>query len=92
MCTWEADIVCLQESKLEGNTEEKVKEIWGNRWANYIQLEASGTRGGIVIIWDKREWIGEVSSLGMYTVTCSFSENTQKFQWHMTGVYAPNDR
>lgn len=53
--TWKADVVCLQESKLEGDIVDKVKEIRGNRWENYVQLETSGTRGGIVIIWDKRE-------------------------------------
>ncbi|KAF3666149.1 3-hydroxyisobutyryl-CoA hydrolase-like protein 2, mitochondrial [Capsicum annuum] len=34
----------------------------------------------------------KVSSLGMYIVTCSFSRKTQEFQWHMTGVYGPNDK
>jgi len=26
---WNADIICLQETKLEGNMEEKVGQIWG---------------------------------------------------------------
>lgn len=39
--------------------------------------EASGTRGGIVIMWDKRVWEGVLSSVGMFSVTCSFSGKCQ---------------
>ncbi|WMV38105.1 hypothetical protein MTR67_031490 [Solanum verrucosum] len=43
-------------------------------------------------MWDKREWEGEISSVGMYSITCSFTGICQDFSWHLTGVYAPNDR
>lgn len=89
---WKADVVCFQETKLEGEIANIVKEIWGSRWADYVQLEASGTRGGILIMWDKRIWEGEVSSVGAYSVSCCFSGKNQDFKWHLTGVYAPNDR
>lgn len=55
-----------------------VKEIWGSRWADYVQLEASGTRGGILIMWDKRIWEGEVSSVGPYSVSCCFFGKNQE--------------
>ncbi|KAG5578792.1 hypothetical protein H5410_049419 [Solanum commersonii] len=40
---WKADIVCLQETKLEDNVQDIIKSAC---------LEASGTRGGIILLWD----------------------------------------
>ncbi|WMV44404.1 hypothetical protein MTR67_037789 [Solanum verrucosum] len=92
LLNWKADVVCLQETKIEGNISNIVKEVWGSRWADFVQLEASGTRGEVVIIWEKRFWEGELSSVGEYSVSCSLSRKDQDFKWHLTGVYAPNDR
>lgn len=68
-----------------------IKELWPNRWGKYVQLEASGTRGGIIILWDSRVWEGEISSLGSYSITCKFSGKTQELNWHLFSVYAPNN-
>ncbi|WMV40484.1 hypothetical protein MTR67_033869 [Solanum verrucosum] len=62
------------------------------RWADYVQLKASGTRGGIVIMWDKRRWDREVSSVGAFSVSVCFSGKNLDFKWHLTSVYASNDR
>nr|XP_009762741.1 PREDICTED: uncharacterized protein LOC104214730 [Nicotiana sylvestris] len=62
--SWKAEIFCFQESKIEGDIREIVKELWGHRWVKFAQLEASGTRGG----------------------------KTQEYTWHLSAVYAPNDR
>lgn len=43
--SWNADIMCIQETKLEGDLTEVVKQLWGGRWVNFACLEASGTRG-----------------------------------------------
>lgn len=42
-------------------------------------LEASGTRGGIVMLWDGRIWKGEVLETGTYTFTCKFESQLQDF-------------
>lgn len=55
---WNVDIICLQETKLEGNLSEVVKQIWGGRWVTFACLEASGTRGGILLLGDSRVWQG----------------------------------
>nr|XP_016436162.1 PREDICTED: uncharacterized protein LOC107762331 [Nicotiana tabacum] len=87
---WKAYVYCFQETKLEGDIEEMVKQLWGNRGIKYEQLEASGTRGGIIMLWDNKVWKGEVIATGSYSLTCRFESLTQDFNWHMTGVYAPN--
>lgn len=47
LLNWKADVVCLEETKLEGDISNIVKDIWGNRWADYVHLEASGTEVGV---------------------------------------------
>lgn len=87
---WKTDIVCLQESKIQGDI--IVRELWGHRWVKYTQLEVSGIRGGIIVMWDGRVWEGEVVCIGAHTITCKFSGKTQEYTWHLSVVYAPNDR
>lgn len=67
--SWKAEVYCFQETKVEGEIREIVRELWANGWVKYAQLEASGTRGGILIMWDSRAWEGEVSSVGRYSIT-----------------------
>nr|XP_009804761.1 PREDICTED: uncharacterized protein LOC104249929 [Nicotiana sylvestris] len=78
------------ETKLEGEIKELVNQTWGRRWVRFECLEASGTRGGILMLWDSRVWKGEVPQIGAYTVTCRFEALLQSFECHITGVYAPN--
>lgn len=56
---WKTDVMCLQESKLEGNNGEVIKQVWGNKGVKYAQLEASGTRGGILMMWITRSGKGK---------------------------------
>lgn len=57
---------CLQETKLQGEITEIIKDVWGSKWVDYIQLEASGT-WGVVIMWDRRFWDRDESSVGEYS-------------------------
>ncbi|KAG5632605.1 hypothetical protein H5410_004322 [Solanum commersonii] len=50
MVDWKADIICLQETKLEGDIYDIIKQIWGGRWIKFAQLEASSTRRGILML------------------------------------------
>lgn len=49
----------LQETKLEGNVVEVVKQVWGGRWISHDALEANGR--GIILLWDEK---------GLGTVRC----------------------
>ncbi|KAG5593808.1 hypothetical protein H5410_035040, partial [Solanum commersonii] len=89
---WNADIVYLHESKLDGGVKDMIKELWGGRWVKYVCLQASGTRGGILMLWDSRSWRGEVLEIGSYTLTCKFETLLQDYKCHITGVYAPTCR
>lgn len=67
-------------------------KVWGSKWVNFAQLEASGTKGGVVIMWDKRVWEGEISSIGEYSISWCFTGISQDLRWHLMGVYAPISR
>ncbi|WMV55555.1 hypothetical protein MTR67_048940 [Solanum verrucosum] len=90
LASWNADIICIQETKLEGNMTEIVKQLWGGRWVDFTCLEASGTRGGKLMLWDSRVWKGEILEIKSYTLTCKFEAQLRNFFCHVTGVYAPN--
>jgi len=49
---WKADIICLQETKLEGNVIDLAKQVWGGKMD---QTSISG------IQWDKR---GDLDDVG----------------------------
>ncbi|WMV58485.1 hypothetical protein MTR67_051870 [Solanum verrucosum] len=68
-------------------------EIWEVEDAKPIlvrQQEASGTREGILVVWDRRVWSGEALQIGIHTLTCRFEGQLQDFDCHITGVNAPN--
>lgn len=46
---WNADIVCLFETKISGLIQEGIKQVG-------VELEAQGNSGRIVVYWDKRRW------------------------------------
>ncbi|WMV46022.1 hypothetical protein MTR67_039407 [Solanum verrucosum] len=80
----------IEETKFQGDIREIIKDLWSNRWVKYVQLEANGTRGGIILMWNSRLWDGEICETGTYCITCKFVGKTRDFSWHMIGVYAPN--
>ena len=57
------------------------------RFTNWGTVIASGSVGGILLFWDKRnlEVIETVS--GVFSVSCLFRNVEDGFQWIFTGVY-----
>lgn len=50
------DLVCIQESKLEGVNEEKCKLIWGNS-CGWEAKDAEGRAGGIITLWNPDKFV-----------------------------------
>lgn len=86
---WRADVVCLQETKLRDITREGVKEIWGDRWVDWIHLDAVGAAGGVLVLWDSRVVEKMDDEYGMFSVSCLFKNVMDGFRWVFTGVYGP---
>ena len=48
------DLVCLQETKIQGMNKALVHNIGVCRFLDWKFLDAEGTAGGILLFWDKR--------------------------------------
>ena len=83
------DLVCLQETKVQTMNTQMARSLGAGRFSEWVSVDASGSAGGILLMWDKR--ILEVSETvcGSFTVSCSFRNVEDGFHWIFTGVYGP---
>jgi endonuclease/exonuclease/phosphatase family metal-dependent hydrolase len=51
---WKADIICLQETKLDFVSNSLVRSLWGCHFVDWCYLASRGAAGGILIMWDRR--------------------------------------
>lgn len=89
---WRCDVVVLQETKIQGDISRVARHLWGSRWVDFVNLEAIGTSGGILIMWDKRILEGQLIISGSQSISCRLTAIGQDFSWFITGVYASNSR
>ena len=87
---WKADIICLQETKMELITRQTVRSLWSCHHVDWIYLGSIGASGGILVTWDSRvvENVGE--AVGYYSVSCKFRNVDNQDLWTFLGVYGPN--
>ena len=88
--SWGADIICLQETKMELITRREIQSLWGCQHLDWLYLGSIGALGGVSVMWDRRmvEKIDEV--VGRFSVSCKFKNVVDQFVWAFTGVYGPN--
>ncbi|KAG5624592.1 hypothetical protein H5410_009810 [Solanum commersonii] len=67
-------------------------ELWAHRWVGEVQLEAKGSRGGIMIMWNKREWVGEMVDSTGQMISCTVTGVCQDIAWLLSAVYASCNR
>lgn len=76
---WGADVYILLETKLKDNISSLIHSIWNNRWLSELHVEAQGSNGGILTMWDKRIWEGVLVEAGSQCISCKFSDQNQEF-------------
>lgn len=47
---WKADVVCLQETKVNKGIEGIAYQLWSCRWMKLGFIEADGSKGGILLM------------------------------------------
>lgn len=47
-------IALLQETKLKKVSDSIIKEVWGSRFINWVVVDAKGSSGGLLMLWDSR--------------------------------------
>ena len=86
------DLVCFQETKVQQMNVGMVRSLGVGRYLNWIALDAEGSAGGILLLWDKRRISLEDSVAGSFSVSCWFRMAEDGFQWVFSGVYGPIDK
>jgi len=87
---WNCDLVCLQETKLETIELADVRSVWGIQSAGFAMLRATGTAGGILVLWNTNTFHLISSSCGEFSVTCILQMRDGSFSWAFTGIYGPH--
>ena len=86
---WKVDVVCLQETKLDKVDWRIIQSIWGNRFADWVSLDAVNTAGGVLLLWDKRVLELADSIVGKFSVSCLWKGLLDGFDWVGSGLYGP---
>ena len=84
-----ADLVRLQETKVQQMNDSLVKSLRVGRCLNWGVVEASGQAGSILVFWDNRVLELIEMELGAFSVSCRFRNCEDNFVWMFTGVYGP---
>lgn len=87
---WGANLVCLQETKMEFISRAVIRSLWGGNHVGYQFLGLSGVSGGVLVMWDTRVLEMKEVSIGVFSIAISFKNCEDGFQWMFTGVYGPN--
>jgi hypothetical protein len=84
---WKADIICLQETKLDFVSNSLVRSLWGCHFVDWCYLASCGASGGILIMWDRRIVEKIEVYVGEFVVACSFRSVADNFSWAFARVY-----
>jgi len=69
-----ADIVCLQETKVANMSQHLFLSVFGSVYDNFIALPANGTRGGVLIAWKGCSCLAVASRVDTYSASVLFSK------------------
>lgn len=86
VCDIKPDLVCFQETKWSECSIFRVRQVCPSRFKNFIELNAEGTRGGILLVWSS-----SFSLVSSFINSFCVSVILQKKGFHflVTGVYGP---
>lgn len=62
-------IALVQESKFSSLSEKIVEEVWGSRFVNWVSVDAVGSAGGFLLLWDTRHVTVSNNWKGEFTVS-----------------------
>ena len=65
------------------------RRLGKGRFLEWEALEASGSTGGVLMVWDKRSLEVLDKEVGMFFVSYGFKNVEDGFAWVFIGVYGP---
>ena len=87
--SYRADLVCLQETKVQEMNTVMVRSLGVGRRLNWKALDAEGSAGGVLLLWDNSRISLVDSMVGSFSISCLFRMVENGFQWAFSGVYGP---
>jgi hypothetical protein len=69
---WKANIVCLQETKMEVITREVVSSLWGCNHVDWSYLGSRGASNVFLVMWDRPVVEKIKECVSKFMVACSF--------------------
>ncbi len=69
---WKADIICLQETKMELITRQTVRSLWGCHHIDLIYLGSIWLSRSILMMWDSRVVEKLEEAVSYFSVSCKF--------------------
>jgi exonuclease III len=85
-----ADIVTLEETKLEQISKSTAQSLWGGQHLDWCQLDSRGAFGDILLIGDGKVVEKIKECVGNFSTACKFRSVNDHFEWTFTSVYGPN--
>ena len=86
------DLVCLQETKIQGMNKALVSSLGVGCFLDYKELNVEGTTGGILMFWDRRRISLVDSVIGNFSISCLFRMVEAGYQWAFSRVYGLVER
>lgn len=69
---WKANVIYLQETKLEYISSSVVSSLWGYQHVDWRCFDSRGASGGILLMWDRRVVKKIEKCVWEFVVACSF--------------------
>jgi exonuclease III len=83
-------LLSLQETKLIVIGDSLISDMLGSGF-DYCYLQASGTRGGILLTWRPNRWSCSNMQLSAQAITIKVAHRAGSDPWWLTTVYRPHD-
>ena len=83
------DLVCLLETKVKEMSQQLVNSVGIGRFLNWASVDARGTAGGLLLLWDNRILENLEVERGGYSISIRFRNCVDGFTWIFSGVYGP---
>lgn len=84
-------IVCLLETKMSLISSSTIVETLGPQFQDFFFLPADGTRGGILLAWQRDLIALSHPAIGAHHITALVSPIGGGQHWWLTGVYGPRE-
>ena len=83
------DLVCFQETKMKEMSDRIVRSLGIGRNLGWVSLDARGSAGGVLVMWDKRVLEGLEAEVGSFSISCRFRNCEEGFVWVFSRLYGP---